>query len=111
MTDKAKTFESQYYDPDRYNLRVRAVTFAKGVIADFENDEITPDSGYVYGVGRQHAETFMLAGNGPTAHAVFLFDNGEVDTGYIEYTESTGEIVRLPDWIAADLYAALVASS
>lgn len=63
------------------------------------------ESGYTYTHERARTESFMLAGNGPSAWARFLLDDeGDVRLGYIEYSDGGGTVlVPVPDNKAEEL--------
>lgn len=107
MTERKKDIFLRQHAEDA-DLIAAAVRFTARLIDDLENGEV--DDAYHYGDSTARTERFMLAGNGPTAYAVFLIEGREVE-GYIEYIEHKGALVRLPDWIAEDLYKALNGSN
>jgi hypothetical protein len=90
----------------------KATRYLNAVLEDVDNidaDEPEIGNGYVYAHEIGKWERFMLAGNGPTVYAYFLFDEeGDVDHAYIEYCESTGNALAVvPSHRTDELLSAL----
>lgn len=67
------------------------------------------DEGYHYAHTDNRAESFMIAGNGPSAWVWFVFDTeGAWDHAYIEYVDSEDRaFVEIPHHKIERLYNAL----
>lgn len=73
-----------------------------------EDDDDGIHDGYTYAHERKRTEGFMLAGNGPTAYAWFVFtDDGEIDHAYLEYYDSAYDVAPIPVPYQEDLLIAL----
>lgn len=76
------------------------------VLNDYDAGEIY--DGYTYATERDRVESFMLAGNGPTAWARFVLRGREIVSAYVDYASGGVEALALiPDYKASDLLAAL----
>lgn len=101
-TDMKNSFLRQI--EEETDLTAKARKFTASLLEDLDNGEINEE--YHYGESTVRGERFQLAGNGPTAYAVFLVSRDAVE-GYVEFIESRTALVRIPDWAAEELYEAL----
>lgn len=88
------------------------------VLGDLSTPKDGIDESYVYTHERGHWERFMLAGNGPTVYAYFVFrarearEPEEVDHAYVEYCDFDGsKLAAVPQGRVNDLLEALRASA
>lgn len=76
--------------PDK--TMAEAVAFTNMVLTDLAAGL---EEGYTYSSDTNTVETFMLAGNGPSAWAHFVIADDEVEHAYIEYADSGGTVLVL----------------
>lgn len=71
------------------DVHIEAIRQVEVLIGDHAYGGIT--DGYTYDHQRLHAESFMLAGGGPSAWAWFVFrEDATIDHSYVEYVNSQG---------------------
>lgn len=90
-----------------------AVRAAQSIIerAARHNDQRQPNPDWdvraeVYAKSVGRVEMFMIAGNGPTEHVCFVFDEeGDLNHAYLHYTSSgDGAVILLGQFDGEDLY-------
>lgn len=111
MTDYSNGTEAPAsYDRQGRSRYEAAVAIVENLVAEY-ND---PDGGEGivahYGRDIRRVETFMVAGNGPTAHVVFIWtlpnvpgEEAELDSCHLEYYDTDRCIVPIPDQVAEQL--------
>lgn len=76
------------------NVQFKAEVETASIMAALRDDEITRAD--VYAHEEVRAESFMLAGNGPSVWVWFVYDStGDFDHVYIEYADSEGTAIAM----------------